>query len=295
MIASLSIQSREILKEGDEGLLAQNGPVKWITRLFREHKVSPSLTWQVLSVFLLPIHRRITLLLRNPAYRCPNMSSTTQTDSIDGSPATSTAIMNGASPNEKMPSSRSIQASASRAFSKLIDAVKECSKYESAYHDIEGTQDSLDKMKLELKRTREELRKEKDGHNHLVTRQAEELKKWGVEKQVLETDKVKWMDTLQEERKKTEEALKEERKKTGEIVTENEELNRKLEEEKKNIAALEQGWEDEKGNASRLKIELARMKRVNGDLDSELVMCKEELREWKSYGAVLHDVDVVDL
>jgi len=203
--------------------------------------------------------------------------------------------MNGISPKQKTSSSLSSQASASGAFSKLIDAVKECSQYESAYHDIEGTQKLLVKRDSELKRVREELQKEKDNHTHLITRQAEALNNWGTEKEILETAKEELNKTLNEERKKMDDTLKEERKKIEEICTENEKLKSELDEKKENIASLEKERKDEKANSSRLKIELARVKRANGDLDSKLDTCKEELHEWKSYGVVLHDVDVGDL
>jgi hypothetical protein len=62
-------------------------------------------------------------------------------------------------------------------------------------------------------------------------------------------------------------------------LSENEKLKSELEEKKENIASLEREWKDEKANSSRLKIELARVKRANNDLNSKLDKCKKELRE----------------
>jgi hypothetical protein len=103
----------------------------------------------------------------------------------------------------------------SGAFSKLISAVEECSKYESAYCDIEGTQNLLVQRESELKSAKEELQKEKNNHTHLITRQAEELKSRDTEKQILETANGKLKETLENERKRMDGTLKEERKKTG--------------------------------------------------------------------------------
>jgi hypothetical protein len=51
----------------------------------------------------------------------------------------------------------------------------------------------------ELKRTREELQKERNNHTHLITRQVEELKNLDTEKQILETAKEELNKTLKEE------------------------------------------------------------------------------------------------
>lgn len=223
------------------------------------------------------------------------MSSDTKTNSVVGASTASTATVNGTSPKPKTSSSLCSQDSPSRAFSKLIDAVKECSKYESAYSDIEGTQDLLAQSNSELKRAREELQKEKSNHNHLITRQAEELKSWDTEKQSLEIAKEKLNEMLEEARKKMDDMSKEERKKMEHMCKENAKLKSKLEEKKENITSLERDWKDEKANSSRLEIELTRTKRAKSDLNSELTVCQEELREWKSYGVVLRNVDVGDL
>lgn len=223
------------------------------------------------------------------------MSSGTQTNSVVGPSTTPAAIMNGTSSKQETSSSLSSQASASGAFSKLIDAVKECSKYESAYNDIEVTQNLLVQRESELKRTRKELQHEKNNHTHLITRQVEELKNRDTEKKILETTNGELNKTLEDERKRMDGALKEERKKTEMIRRENEDLKSKLEKQKENIASLEREWKDEKANSLRLEMELARTKSAKSDVDSELAACREELREWNSYGAVLHVVDVGDL
>jgi len=223
------------------------------------------------------------------------MSSDPQTNSVVGPSTTSTAIMNGTSPKQKTSFSLSSQTSASGAFSKLISAFKECNEYEPAYCNIEGTQNLLVQRESELKSTREELQNEKNNHTHLITRQAEELKNRDTEKQILETANGKLNETLEDERKRMEGALKEERKKTEAIRRDNENLKSKLEEQKEEIASLEKERKGSKANSSRLEIELARTKRAKSDLDSELAACREELHEWKSYGAGLRGVDVGDL
>lgn len=217
------------------------------------------------------------------------MSSNAQADSANGSSANSTEIVNGTSPKQKTPSSTTA------AFSKLVAALKECTKYEEAYGDIEGTQDLLVQRDAELKRTTKELQKEKRYHTHLISRQAEELKSWDTEKQTLKADNDKLKKTLEDERKTKDEELKEEGKKTEVTRSENENLMSQLEEQKKERASLKEQLEGERANSSGLKMELARTENAKSDLASELAACSEKLRKWESYGAVLGDVEVGDL
>jgi uncharacterized protein YutD len=84
--------------------------------------------------------------------------------------------MNGISPKQKSIFLFSNQISVFGIFSKFIDAIKEYSKYEPAYYDIEDTQNFLIKRDSEFKNTRKELQKKKNNHIYLIIRQAKKLR-----------------------------------------------------------------------------------------------------------------------
>ena len=123
-----------------------------------------------------------------------------------------TVVTNRVSPNTKKPSSYTDQILASGSFRRLVSAVKECVKYEAIYNDVEGTQDRLSHMELEVSAKNADTEKQKCDYERLMDTHETRLIMWTRQKEALKAAEEELQEKLKEERRKTKETNEEEKK-----------------------------------------------------------------------------------
>lgn len=84
-------------------------------------------------------------------------------------------------------------------------------KYEAIYSDVEGTQDRLSRMELEVSAKNADTEKQKCNYERLMDTHKTRLMTWTRQKEPLKAAEEELQEKLKEERKKTKETNEEEK------------------------------------------------------------------------------------